>query len=121
MHRSSPLLPALAAALMLLALPAGLHAQSTDKMARDSKPAMGAMKDTSAMKHDGATMDHGTMGKDGMATDGMAKDGMAKDGMKKDAMSKDAMQAPSQQKKTKTKSGTQATGTMAEPAKMSHP
>jgi hypothetical protein len=107
MHRPSPLLPTLAAALILVALPAGLHAQSMDKTSKDPKPAMGAMADTS--KHTASGMDHGAMGQDAMAKDGMHDD---------KAM---AGQKARTKSKPKASAGMADQGTMAEPAKTSHP
>jgi hypothetical protein len=106
-----PLLATAAVILTLGAMPAVLQAQS---MAKNDKPAMGAMKDTSAMKHDGA------MGKDEMGNDAMAKDAMGKEGKQAEGTMNDKT-------KQKSKDPAKATdammdkGAMAEPAKMSQP
>ncbi|HEX5819444.1 MAG TPA: hypothetical protein VFY20_11220 [Gemmatimonadales bacterium] len=106
MRRIRPLLATAAVILTLGAWPMVAQAQS---MQKPEKPAMGAMKDTSAMKQDGA------MGKDAMAKDGMGKDGKQAKGTMNDKT------------KQKSKDPSKATdammdkGAMAEPAKMSQP
>lgn len=113
MRRTRFLCPALALGLMLGAHPVVAHAQSMD---RHDKPAMGAMKDTSAMKHD-------TMGKDAMGKDAVSHDAMAKDGMREKGAMNDtsAMKRDRTKGKTTSGSGMSDKGTMAEPTKMSHP
>jgi hypothetical protein len=78
MRRNRSMLVSAATLVLLGSLPAVVHAQAMDKAAT---PAMGGMKDTAAMSHDGA-----------MKGDATAKSSMSKDAMKnKDsAMGKEA-------------------------------
>jgi pentapeptide MXKDX repeat protein len=112
--RSIPLLlRTVALGILLGALPVAVHAQSAD---RNTKPAMGAMKDTAAMKHDA------TMGKDAMAKDGMSHDAMSKDTVHaKDAMKHKEAAEVKKADKMKSTGAKSDKGAMAEPAKMSQP
>jgi len=88
MRRIPLLLRTVALGIMLGALPAAAHAQSANG---STKPAMGAMNDTSAMKHDGM------VGKAEEATEVKQADKMKPAGAKAEK------------------------GAMADPAKMSQP